>query len=64
MNVAQEIALLACKSCEKMDGESDVDFSKRLCRVFIDCHDAVLDTMEKKENEKATTSRLDIESLI
>ncbi len=64
MNITEQIALLACGECKKMDHESEVDFAERLCRVYADCHDAIIRTMDEKAAERANTSRMDIDSLI
>lgn len=58
MDIANEIALMVCRSCKKLESESDVDFSTRLYKTFCDCHD-IVQALVDDEQEQMTKANFD-----
>lgn len=48
MDIAHEISLIVCKSCEKSAAETEVEFSTRLYETYCNC----LNNVQSFENEK------------
>jgi len=53
-SIASEIALIVCRQCERIDNETDLDFSTRLLFVYNTCYDNV-----ENLNEQARQPILD-----
>ncbi len=59
MDIAKEIALIVCKSCNRYSSEDDVTYSTRLYETYQKCYDNV-QTMIDDENNELIKSNLNI----
>lgn len=55
-DIAERLALLICEQCQRMDNESELDYSTRLYSVYSSCYKNISDLEEQENNKKYNES--------
>ncbi len=55
-NISQELALIVCKQCKRLENESDIEFSRRLYFVYKSCKSAIENITDEEDDASSDNS--------